>query len=107
MGSRRQARQLALEVLYQIDLRGPEGTEEAMTQLDQKSVSQGARDYAVKLIHEITEHREELRTGKLHLAPEAKRLRRPEVLGRERPKPGMEHGGSLRADTITLHPRWD
>jgi len=57
---RTRARELALQFLYQIDLRGPELLEEARAFLRAEEKEKSARDYALGLVQGVAAHRAEL-----------------------------------------------
>ncbi|HEX6882781.1 MAG TPA: transcription antitermination factor NusB [Planctomycetota bacterium] len=60
MKKRTRARELALQFLYQIDLRGPELLEEARAFLRAEEKEKAARDYALALVQGVAAHRTEL-----------------------------------------------
>ena len=61
MGSRTSAREMALQVLYQLDVRGNNDIEDAVAlQIDSSSVSKEAKNYASKLAHGVKEHQSQI-----------------------------------------------
>jgi transcription antitermination factor NusB len=60
MKKRTRARELALQFLYQLDLRGPEHLGEARAFLRAEEEDKGAREFATQLVNGVAEHREEL-----------------------------------------------
>ena len=60
MGSRRLAREMALEVLYQVDLCGGEAMASAMNLFEEKQARPEVRRYARHLINGVLNHRDEL-----------------------------------------------
>ncbi len=60
MKKRTRARELALQFLYQLDLRGPELLEEAKAFFRAEEDDKSARDFATQLVNGVVEHRQEL-----------------------------------------------
>lgn len=60
MKKRTRARELALQFLYQLDLRGPELLEEAKAFFRAEEDDKSARDFAAQLVNGVCEHRQEL-----------------------------------------------
>lgn len=60
MKKRTRARELALQFLYQLDLRGPELLEEARAFLRAEEPEKAARDYALVLVQGVAAHRAEI-----------------------------------------------
>ena len=60
MKKRTRARELALQFLYQLDLRGPEFLEEARAFLRTEEPEKAARDYALSLVNGVARHLPEL-----------------------------------------------
>lgn len=60
MKKRTRARELALQFLYQLDLRGPEFLEEARAFLRTEEKEKAARDYALSLVSGVAQHLGEL-----------------------------------------------
>ena len=60
MKKRTRARELALQFLYQLDLRGPDLIEEAKVFFRGEEPDKGAREFAIELVSGVAEHREEL-----------------------------------------------
>jgi len=60
MKKRSRARELALQFLYQYDLRGPEFLDEARTFLRDEESDKGTREFALHLIRGTTEHMDEV-----------------------------------------------
>ncbi len=60
MKKRTRARELALQFLYQFDLRGPEFLEEEMSFLAGEEADEGTREFASLLIQGTAEHLEEI-----------------------------------------------
>ncbi len=60
MKKRTRARELALQFLYQLDLRGPELLPEAAQFLRNEESDKTSRDFALALVHGVAEHLEEL-----------------------------------------------
>ena len=60
MKKRTRARELALQFLYQLDLRGPELLDEAKTFFRAEEEDKTAREFALKLVQGVAEHRVEL-----------------------------------------------
>lgn len=59
MGKRRRARELALKVLYRIDLTG-ESWDEVQPRLDEYDRVDGVRDFGSRLVEAVLDHREEI-----------------------------------------------
>jgi transcription antitermination factor NusB len=60
MKKRTRARELALQFLYQLDLRGPKLLEEATTFLRSEEEDKTSRDFALQLVNGVAEHRTQL-----------------------------------------------
>ncbi len=60
MKKRSRGRELALQFLYQLDLRGPELIEEARTFIASEEQDREARAFAQRLVHGVHEHWDEL-----------------------------------------------
>ena len=60
MKKRSRARELALQFLYQLDLRGPEFLSEAKAYFRQEESDQGAREFALHLVRGTAEHQDEI-----------------------------------------------
>lgn len=60
MKKRTRARELALQFLYQLDLRGPDLIDEAKGFFRAEEKDKGARDFATQLVNGVVEHRTEL-----------------------------------------------
>src|SRR5262245_50347501 len=60
MKKRTRARELALQFLYQLDLRGPELLPEARAFFRSEEDDKSAREFAAQLVNGVAEHREEL-----------------------------------------------
>ena len=60
MKKRTRARELALQFLYQLDLRGPELLEELRAFLAREESDKGTREFAVHIVRGAHEHREEI-----------------------------------------------
>src|SRR5262245_12045360 len=60
MKKRTRARELALQFLYQLDLRGPELLPEAKAFFRAEEDDKGAREFAAQLVNGVAAHREEL-----------------------------------------------
>jgi transcription antitermination factor NusB len=60
MKKRTRARELALQFLYQLDLRGPEILDEAKRFFRAEEKDKAARDFAALLVRGVVEHRSEL-----------------------------------------------
>ncbi|NOT29541.1 MAG: transcription antitermination factor NusB [Planctomycetes bacterium] len=60
MKKRTRARELALQFLYQLDLRGPGLLEEAKAFFRAEEEDKGAREFATRLVEGVAEHKEEL-----------------------------------------------
>lgn len=62
MKKRTRSRELALQFLYQLDLRGPDLIEELDAFVRQEEADRGTRDFAVALVRGAAEHREPIDT---------------------------------------------
>ncbi len=60
MKKRTRARELSLQFLYQLDLRGPEFLDEARDFLAEEEPDKGARDFALHLVRGTAEHQDEI-----------------------------------------------
>ena len=60
MKKRTRARELALQFLYQMDLRGPDLLDEAKQFFRGEEDDKSAREFATQLVHGVAEHRAEL-----------------------------------------------
>ncbi len=60
MGSRRQARELALQLLYQTELTGADPADMQLHSDAWQGASQGVRDFADELLRGVMAHREEI-----------------------------------------------
>ena len=60
MKKRTRARELALQFLYQLDLRGPELLDETKAFFRAEEDDKSAREFATQLVNGVVEHREEL-----------------------------------------------
>lgn len=60
MKKRTRARELALQFLYQLDLRGPELVAEAKSFFRDEEPDKTAREFALQLVNGVVTHREEL-----------------------------------------------
>jgi transcription antitermination factor NusB len=60
MKKRTRARELALQFLYQLDLRGPDILDEAKRFFRAEEEDKSAREFALQLLHGVVEHRAEL-----------------------------------------------
>jgi transcription antitermination factor NusB len=60
MKKRSRARELALQFLYQVDLRGPEFLDEVRTFLRDEESDKGTREFALHLIRGTTQHLDEV-----------------------------------------------
>jgi len=60
MKKRTRARELALQFLYQLDLRGPEFLSEAQDFLREEESDKGTREFALHLVRGTAERREEI-----------------------------------------------
>ena len=60
MKKRTRARELALQFLYQLDLRGPQHLGEAAHFLRSEELDKGTREFATALVNGVAEHMEEL-----------------------------------------------
>jgi len=60
MKKRTRARELALQFLYQLDLRGPDILDEAKRYFRAEEEDKAAREFATQLVNGVVEHKEEL-----------------------------------------------
>jgi len=60
MKKRTRARELALQFLYQLDLRGTEILDEARSFFRTEESDKASRDFATQLVNGVVEHKEEL-----------------------------------------------